>query len=97
MKPEDTARKQIDDALERAGWVVQDANVANVHAGRGVAVREFPLKQGHGFADYLLYVDGKAARVVEAKKAGTTLTGIETQAEMYSSGLPETLPAHHRP
>ena len=25
---------------------------------------------GHGFADYLLYVDGKAAGVIEAKKEG---------------------------
>ena len=87
-KPEDAAREQIDAALEQAGWVVQDADAANVHAGRGVAIREFPLKQGHGFADYLLYVDGKAAGVIEAKKAGTTLTGVETQAAKYSEGLP---------
>ena len=29
----------------------------NLWAGRGVAVREFPLKTG--FADYLLFVDRK--------------------------------------
>jgi type I restriction enzyme R subunit len=96
-KPEDAARQQIDAALERAGWVVQNADAANVRAGCGVAIREFPLKPGHGFADYLLYVDGKAAGVAEAKKVGTTLTGVETQSEKYSAGLPETLPAHHRP
>src|SRR5437870_854794 len=32
----------------------------NLSAGRGVAVREFKLTTGHGFADYLLFVDGKA-------------------------------------
>lgn len=96
-KPEEAARQEIDTALAESGWIIQDANAANVHAGRGVAIREFPLKQGHGFADYLLYVDQKAAGVVEAKKAGTTLTGVETQAAKYSGGLPDTLPAHHRP
>jgi hypothetical protein len=30
----------------------------NLSAGRGVAVREFPLKYGE--ADYLLFVDGEA-------------------------------------
>jgi type I restriction enzyme R subunit len=95
--PEESARQQIDGALSGAGWSVQDIGEANVHAARGVAIREFPLKQGHGFADYLLYVDGKAAGVVEAKKAGTTLTGVETQAAKYSEGLPDALPAHQRP
>jgi len=41
-----------------AGWTVQDAKSVNIHAARGVAVREFLLKSGHGSADYLLYVDG---------------------------------------
>jgi type I restriction enzyme R subunit len=40
-----------------------------------VAIREFPLNPGFGVADYLLYVNGKAAGVIEAKKQGTTLTG----------------------
>jgi hypothetical protein len=43
--------------------VVCDVSQVNLAASRGVAVREFPLKSGHGFADYLLYVDGKAAGV----------------------------------
>ena len=57
----------------------------------------FPLKPGHGKADYLLYVDKKAVGVVEAKPAGTTLTGVEAQSGKYSTGLPDTLPAHERP
>ena len=28
-----------------------------------VAVREFKLERGHGFADYLLFLDGKAVGV----------------------------------
>jgi len=39
----------------------------NLSAGRGVAVREFPLKSGHGEADYLLFVDGAPIGVVEAR------------------------------
>jgi type I restriction enzyme R subunit len=87
-KPEAEARKTIDALLTAAGWFVQDVKEANVTAARGVAVREFPLKPGHGSADYLLYVDGVAAGVVEAKKQGETLTGYEIQTEKYSVGLP---------
>ena len=32
------AREHIDQALEQAGWQVQDYKSANLHAGRGVAV-----------------------------------------------------------
>jgi type I restriction enzyme, R subunit len=57
---------------------------ANLHAGsgavKGVAIREFPLNPGHGFADYLLYVNGKACGVIEAKKEGATLSGVEVQS-----------------
>lgn len=95
--PEDQAREHIDQALEKASWKVQDYKCANLQAGRGVALRNFPLVSGHGFADYLLYVDGKAAGVVEAKKEGVTLTGVEVQAGKYSKGLPADLPAHTRP
>ncbi|HEU0078802.1 MAG TPA: type I restriction-modification enzyme R subunit C-terminal domain-containing protein [Longimicrobiaceae bacterium] len=39
----------------------------------------------------------KAVGVVEAKKEGDTLTGVETQTAKYSAGLPENLPAPIRP
>ena len=70
MTPEEQARTNIDEMLTRAGWAVQDADALNLYAGKGVAVREFPLKSGHGHADYLLYVDQRAAGVVEAKPEG---------------------------
>jgi type I restriction enzyme R subunit len=90
-EPEQQARKVIDDLLTQVGWSVCDASAANIHASRGVAIREFPLP-GHGFADYLLYVDGKAAGVIEAKKEGATLSGVETQSDKYTKGLPDSLP-----
>ncbi|MBL8335184.1 MAG: DEAD/DEAH box helicase family protein, partial [Rhodoferax sp.] len=95
--PEQRARIDIDRLLTAAGWVVQDLQAADLHAGRGVALREFPLNPGHGEADYLLYVDGRAAGVVEAKKQGVTLKGVESQSAKYAQGLPASLPAWARP
>ncbi len=95
--PEEKARQNIDAALIKAGWSVQDMKEVNLAASRGVAIRNFPLVQGYGFADYVLYVDGKAAGVVEAKKEGFPLLGVEIQAVKYSEGLPPTLPAYVRP
>ena len=78
MTPEQTSRTHLDGLLEQAGWAVQDAHAVNLYESRGVAVREFSLKPGHGTADYLLYVDQNAAGVVEAKPVGYTLTGVKT-------------------
>ena len=95
--PEARARQNIDQLLTDAGWIVQSREDANLTAGRGVAIREFPMKPGFGEADYLLYVEGQAVGVVEAKKEGSTLTGFEIQTTKYSEGLPDSLPAPRRP
>jgi len=95
--PEAAARRNIDAALQSAGWHVQDFAELNLSAGLGVAVREFPLARGHGKADYALYVAGKLAGVVEAKKEGTLLIGVEVESEKYASGVPSGIPAHVRP
>ncbi len=97
MTPEARARQSIDALLAAAGWHVCNVADANIHAARGVAIREFPLNPGHGFADYLLYIDAKAAGVIEAKKEGATLTGVEVQSARYAQGLPASLPAWRRP
>lgn len=96
-RPEAEARERIDAALGAAGWAVQDPDAVNLTAAHGIAIREFPLVRGHGHADYLLYVDRKAVGVIEAKREGTTLTGVEVQAEKYSEGVPPNVPAHFRP
>ncbi len=95
--PEAQAREEIDRLLTAAGWHVCGVKDANIHAARGVAIREFALAEGYGYADYLLYVDGKAAGVIEAKKVGATLTGVEVQSGRYAKGLPSALPAWRRP
>lgn len=94
--PEQKARREIDADLAAAGWLVQDRDELDLTAARGVAVREFPMKQSFGFADYLLYLDRKAIGAIEAKAEGT-LTGVEAQSAKYAAGLPDNLPAHRRP
>ena len=88
--PESLARQNIDAQLTACGWIVQDRPAMNLYAGRGVAVREFPLQTG--FADYLLFVDKKAVGVIEAKQEGSTLSHVAEQAAKYSVGLPANIP-----
>ncbi len=97
MTPEEKARQTIDGLLLASGWTVQNRTDANIDAAPGVAIREFALGHGYGEADYLLFVDGVAAGVIEAKKEGSTLTGVEIQTKKYSEGIPEALPAPFRP
>ena len=103
LTPEQQAREKMDGQLDACGWAVQDFASMNIHAARGVAVREYPLKwkQGaeikSGFADYLLYADGRAIGVIEAKPAGHTLQGVLTQSEKYTEGLDKWVPAWNRP
>jgi type I restriction enzyme R subunit len=95
VKPEEKARQQIDGQLEAAGWVVQSLNELNLGAAFGVAVREFPLK--NGFADYLLFVDRKAVGVLEAKAEGTTLSDVANQPAKYTAGVSANLPHVQEP
>ena len=90
--PEAKARQEIDRLLGLAGWIVQDRDTVDLSAGVGVAVREYQLPAGP--CDYLLFVDRKAAGVIEAKPEGKTLTGVAEQAETYMQKLPEHLPRY---
>ena len=95
MKPEEKARQIIDQLLTDAGWTIRDYKDLNLGASLGVAIREFPLKSA--FADYLLFIDRKAAGVIEAKKVGTTLTSTEFQTDKYLFSLPPDLPCLQKP
>jgi type I restriction enzyme R subunit len=70
---------------------VQDYKAFNPSAGRGIALREVPLKSGR--CDYLLLVDRKALGVVEAKKEGTTLSTVAEQSAYYGENLPDFIQA----
>ncbi len=87
MTPEGKARQQIDAQLVASGWLVQDYQQFNPSAGRGIALREAPLKSGT--CDYLLLVDRKALGVAEAKKKGTLLSGVAEQSGHYAENLPD--------
>ena len=83
---------EIDKQLHACGWVVQDYQSAAVAAAQGVAVREVPTEAGP--ADYVLFVDRQAVGIIEAKPAGTTLTGVEPQTRKYQLSYPVGLPAY---
>lgn len=95
MKPEEKARQSIDRLLEGAGWNVQDHKDLNLGASLGVVVRDFPLESG--FADYLVFIDRKAAGAIEAKAQGTTLSGVSEQTEKYLRGVPANIPQIGKP
>jgi type I restriction enzyme, R subunit len=95
MRSEEKARQRIDQLLQNAGWTLQDCKELNPGASLGVAVREFPVSTG--FADYLLFVDRKAAGVIEAKPEGTTLTSAEYQSDKYIFSLPKDIPSVQNP
>jgi type I restriction enzyme, R subunit len=87
--PEDKARSAIDARFVACGWLVQSRDEMNLSAGTGVAVREFAT--GSGPVDYALFVDKRFCGVVEAKPAGTTLSGFSEQAARYIADVPDFL------
>jgi len=80
LTAEAAARLEIDKMRIECGWVLQQEDAVNLYASLGVAVREFHMASGHGRADYMLFVNGKAVGTLEAKKVGSTLTGVEMQS-----------------
>ena len=88
MKPEDTARVIIDRMLEEAGWKVvnRDHYAPNQSA---VAVRE-ALMKGNKEADYLLFLNGKAVGILEAKRVEINVNSgvVQEQAVLYTRSCP---------
>jgi type I restriction enzyme R subunit len=72
--PELFARTNVAAALAEAGWLVLDRDQMNLAAGPGVAVREFPTDAGR--CDHLLFLEGKPAGLIEAKREGQVLTEL---------------------
>ncbi len=87
--PEQRARRQIDWQLTACGWAVQDYRQFHPGAGRGIALRETPMKSGS--CDYLLFLDRQAVGVIEAKKEGTLLAGVAEQSGHYAQNLPDVI------
>ncbi len=88
MSPENTqnevqTRKEIDKNLKACGWVIQDKSRINLYESLGVAVREMDTDTGP--ADYMLFIDGKACGIIEAKREGTDLGGVAEQSGRYAA------------
>ena len=94
--PEQKARRKINADLTAAAGSFRTEKVSTSPPDVASPVCNFAMKRAFGFADYLLYLDRKAAGAVEAKPGGT-LTGVEAQSAKYAGGLPDNLPAHRRP
>jgi len=82
-KLESETRIEIDQKLVDAGWVVQDKKRINLHEALGVAIRE--METDTGPADYMLFVDGKACGIIEAKREGANLGHVAEQSARYAT------------
>lgn len=83
MKPEERARIGIDTKLIQSGWQIQSFRDFNPSSGNGIAVTEYPTESE--FADYILFIERKPVGVIEAKKAGETLSGVHEQTVRYAT------------
>lgn len=87
MTPEEKARVLIDQMFADAGWKVvsRDEYSPNLSA----AAIEEGILEGGKEADYLLFINGKAVGVLEAKKASIDVTSdkVISQAEGYTHKL----------
>ena len=92
LKPEERARQWIDRKLEDAGWkVINRYDFAP--SMTAVAIRE-TLMSGGLEADYVLFLNGKAAAVIEAKREEISLDNPQliAQAENYTTKALDWLP-----
>ena len=87
MTPEQKARVLIDQMFEDAGWKVVTRDDYSPSLSAAAIVEG--ILQGGKEADYLLFINGKAVGVLEAKKATTDVSSdkVTSQAEGYTQKL----------
>ena len=97
LLPEQKARVKIDQMLKDSGWTVVPRDDFTPDAVNAQAVEE-NLMKGNLEADYILYLDGKAIAVLEAKREENKL-GLEVaeQAQNYGNILPDWVQAWKTP
>lgn len=85
LKPEEQSRVLIDEMLAAAGWaVVSRSEYSEVQNAQAVTEA---LTKGNHEADYLLFLDGRAIGVLEAKRKGNSLgKKVAEQTAGYSTG-----------
>ena len=62
---------------------MQDKQRINLMEKPGVAVREMDTDTGP--ADYMLFVDGAACGIIEAKREGSELGHVDLQSQRYAT------------
>jgi len=97
MRPEEKARVKIDQMLEDAGWKVVDREAYSPTI-TAAAIRE-ALLLGNCEADYLLFINGKAVGVLEAKREEIDVASdrVCEQAAGYTRYAPRCYPSYGRP
>lgn len=91
LTPEQKARKMIDQMLLSAGWDICDRS-HYTPLSSAVAIEE-GLLQGNLEADYLLFIDGRAVGVLEAKRREMPLgDSVYRQALNYTHQVPSWVP-----
>lgn len=88
MKPEEKARKVIDKLFAASGWQVVDRE--SYAPTISAAAIEEGLLNHNMEADYLLFINGKAIGVLEAKKEEVDVSAdwVKAQAENYVNNVP---------
>ena len=82
MLPEEKARVKIDKQLRNVGW---DIVSRNEYLPNSTSAIKEALMGGNTESDYLLFIDGKAIAVVEAKREDNPLGDeVKKQAEDYA-------------
>lgn len=88
LKPEERARAKIDQLLRNVGWQVVARG--DYSSALSAAAIEEGILRGGLEADYLLFLDGRAIGVLEAKREGTDLEAVAAaQAENYTHKVPD--------
>jgi type I restriction enzyme, R subunit len=84
---EQTREYLIDDALSTAGWFVAPNGESTEDVKLEYQVEYQPTETGIGYADYVLWADGKPIAVIEAKKTSKDPNIGRKQAQLYADGL----------
>ena len=97
MTPEEKARVKIDQMFEDAGWKVVDRDAYSPTI-TAAAIRE-ALLLGNNEADYLLFINGKAVGVLEAKREEIDVSSgiVCEQAVRYTRYAPQNYPSYGSP
>lgn len=97
MTPEQEARQKIDRMFAEAGWAVVDRDHYSPEES-AIAVEE-GLMNGNLEADYLLFINGKAVGVLEAKRQEVDVTSdvVAEQAEHYTRSVPDWVASGYEP